>query len=371
MKNFKLIIRVILIVCFIRIIFLGNFYQLIQFFIEIIISSILCIAIHELGHISVGKFNKINTTIIYLGPFTFINEDSKRTIKFKMKYHKYFAGGCSGFHYQNINSEDTLNKVSKQFKNCFLGGPIVSILFGLIIILFGFYFKELLRNYKQFLLILSSISILMGLTTFFIGSDGKNAHTLENNRLLSIYILFTGILCSSGTKNIHSYKYLLSEFEKIAEDITYKNFSDKNTLLQMHYNYTTLYYYMAGIIKELPQNTIKSIDFVVMKKDELINNKRTKNLAIEFIYLNIIHLIIFKKDEKLAKSLYNFLKAHENNNPSDLVYSKLRAKYFLSSTYNCDYLIDKLYSDNAYLGYGFYEIEKNILKLKSWNGVSI
>ena len=107
--------------------------------------------VHELGHIIVGVISGFKFYLFSVGPFGF-KSMKKGKITFYIQKNITLWGGMSATLPQN---NDSMN--FKKFKRVMIGGPIVSVLFGLIWTSVG------VTNNIVFVLLMGAISLGMGI----------------------------------------------------------------------------------------------------------------------------------------------------------------------------------------------------------------
>lgn len=349
------------IIYFIILSIIAGFIQGIKLILATIISYILCIIIHELGHVFTGKLLGISANIIYLGPFTFIRENNKWAAKFKIQSNDMFLGSEGGLKFPQITSEEDLKKTAKKLRKYYIAGPIVNLVIGVIIFLI--FVKIYASNISVYLFIFSILSIWIGMMAI-ITEDGSNFKKIKKSDSAAALILFINVMLYDGLKNKEAYSYLLMKVKENAENITGMDLMHEKIFEQIYYNYIVLYYYLGDIIYLIPENVRRSIDFFEKQKKNFIKFRYMQNLFEDFLHLIIIYKTIYEGKKEEAKKIYAFIQTNFKNDSRQLNYSRLRSQYFLDISDNYDFLTNKDNMSAIYQGDSFYEIEMNILKLK-------
>ena len=116
-----------------------------------LVSGYISTVVHELGHTVVGLANGWRFVLFTVGPFKLYREDLNGKIKFGLEKNVINWGGISATLPTDMRGSNT-----DVFARVLLGGPLASIIFGLIsIAVFAF-------TKVDFLLLMGMISIGMG-----------------------------------------------------------------------------------------------------------------------------------------------------------------------------------------------------------------
>lgn len=183
--------------------------KIIIFVIEAIISYLITGCVHELGHVVTGIYYGWKFEIFVLGPIGFKRKDGK--VKCYLEKNIVYWAGV-GATTPRENKKDNINI----WKKVLLAGPVVSIIFGLII------FPLALDTQILFLIFLSFMSIGIG--------------------IVSLIPMKTGVLYTDGGRALRLKKggkegreetalFNLSEFDNIEDEYKQISYSDIDELI--------------------------------------------------------------------------------------------------------------------------------------------
>lgn|GEM_PF-2805141 len=351
--------------------FNGNFISEVVFFLFFPLALAVCIIIREFSYILFGAINGICPHIIYLGPFTFFKAKGKLKGRFKMKWHQNFCGNISGIVLPQISSEEEFQAIIKKFIRAYIQGISMSFVFSVIFIVLVFVCKPLSKGYfKEFLIITAVMSAIFGIISMRYGKR-KELKAIKENEMEAVYILILNVLSYEGPKKLKTQEYIVNKFKENVKSIAYKDF-EKDLGRQIFFNTVLVFYYIKGVFDDLPDNAIKSMQYVILKRDDIINNSKfnrnNKFYLLDFINSTILYLELIERKREQALDLYNF---YEKNlmwrDNKYIIYTLELLKYILDITNDYDHVMklrSKIY-ETSYLGEGIYEMDKRIFDLKN------
>lgn len=372
MKRFIKWIFASMILFFIGIRFFNkNFISEFIFFLCFPLGLAVCIIVREFGYILFGAINGICPHIIYFGPFTFFKAKGRLKVRFKMKWHQNFCGNISGVDLPQINSEEEFQAVRKKFVMAYIESISMSFIFSVILIVLIFTCNQITEGYfKEFLIITAIMSTIFGIISMRYGR-GKKVKTIKENEMEAAYELILTVQNYKGIEKLKDYKYLITAIKENVKSIAYRDFQ-KDIGKEIFFNTFMIIYHVKGIVDKLPDNTVKSMQYVILKKNDIINdskfNKSNKFYLLDFIHSIILYLELIEGKREQALGMYNF---YEKNlmmrNNEYIIYTLELLKYTVDITDNYDYILElknKIGKD-LYLGEGAYEIDKKIFDLKN------
>ena len=189
--------------------------------IELVLMAIPCfllvITIHELGHIIAGMLSGFRFEMLVIGPFGLKrNEDHK--VIFYIEKNISMWGGMGATVPVNEN-KDNLDK----FANVIIGGPLLSLLFGIAMIWLFIY------NSHSFLLLLGAMAIGISIATLipsrFGGfySDGGRWLRIKRNGKDAMVEKAIFNFVQSGSVNGNYSKLIIEDTRLLIEDSDYRN----------------------------------------------------------------------------------------------------------------------------------------------------
>lgn len=125
--------------------------EVLQYILLSIICYLISALVHEIGHIIIGLTQGFKFCLLVVGPFGLKRNENNKVV-FYIEKNPALWGGVGGTFPMDSNA-DNFNK----FGRVLLGGPITSIVFGLIILPFAIATK------MMFLLLLCAMPIGMGI----------------------------------------------------------------------------------------------------------------------------------------------------------------------------------------------------------------
>lgn len=372
MKKFIKWIILVVILFFIGVkFFSGNFISETVFFLFFPLALATCIAVREFSYILFGTINGICPHIVYLGPFTFFKTDSKLNTRFKMKWHQNFCGDISGVDLPKINSEEEFQEVRKKFIRAYIEGVSMSFVFSIILIALIFMCKPLSKGYfKEFLIITAVMSTMLGIISVRYGR-GKQVKTIKENEMEAAHELMLKVQSYKGIEKLKDYMYLTIKIKENVKSIAYMDFQ-KDIGKEIFFNTVIVMYYVKGIIDKLPDNTVKSMQYVILKKNDIINdskfNKSNKFYLLDFANSIILYLELIEGKREQALDMYNFYEKNLMMRDNEyIMYTLELLKYAVDITDNYNYIVElkNKIGRVLYLGKGAYEIDKKIFDLKN------
>lgn len=351
--------------------FHGNFISEIVFFLFFPLALAACIVVREFSYVFFGAINGICPHIIYLGPFTFFKIDGKLKVRFKMKWHQNFCGNISGIDLPQINSEEEFQAVRKKFIRVYIESISMSFVFSIILIVLIFMCKPLSKGYfKEFLIITTVMSAIFGIVSMRYGR-GKQVKIIKENEMEAAYELILKVQNYKGIEKLRDYMYLIIKIKENVKSIAYRDFQ-KDIGKEIFFNTVMVIYHVKGIVDKLPDNTVKSMQYVILKKNDIINNskfnKSNEFYILDFVHSIILYLELIEGKREQALDMYNFYEKNLIMRDNEyIIYTLELLKYAVDINDNYDYIIslkNKIGKD-LYLGEGAYEIDKKIFDLKN------
>lgn len=288
-----------------------------------------------------------------------------------MKWHQNFCGNISGVDLHQINSEEEFQAVRKKFVMAYIESISISFIFSVILIVLIFTCNPISEGYfKEFLIITAIMSAIFGIISIRYGR-GKQVKTIKENEMEAAYELILRVQNYKGIEKLKDYMYLIIKIKENVKSIAYMDFQ-KDIGEEIFFNTFMVIYHVKGIVDKLPDNTVKSMQYVILKKNDIINdskfNKSNKFYLLDFIHSIILYLELIEGKREQALDMYNF---YEKNlimrNNEYIIYTLELLKYAVDITDNYDYILElknKIGKD-LYLGEGAYEIDKKIFDLKN------
>lgn len=351
--------------------FNGNFISEVLFFLCFPMALAVSILVRELSYVLFGAINGICPHIIYLGPLTFFKIDGKLKVRFKMKWHQNFCGNISGIDLPQINSEEEFQAVRKKFIRAYIEGISMSFVFSIILIALIFMCKPLGKGYfKELLIITAAMSAIFGIISIRYGR-GKQVKTIKENEIETAYELILKVQNYKGIEKLKDYMYLISKIKENVKSIAYRDLQ-KDIGKEIFFNTVMVIYNVKGIVDKLPDNTVKSMQYVILKKNDIINdskfNKSNKFYLLDFVHSIILYLELIEGKREQALDMYNFYEKNLMMRDNEyIIYTLELLKYTVDITDNYDHIMElknKIGKD-LYLGEGAYEIDKKIFDLKN------
>lgn len=365
-----IILAVILFLVGIRF-FNGNFISELVFFLLFPLALAVCILVRELSYVFFGAINGICPHIIYLGPFTFFKIDGKLKVRFKMKWHQNFCGNMSGIDLPKISSEEEFQAVRKKLIRAYIESISMSFVFSIILIALIFMCKPLSEGYfKEFLIVTTVMSAIFGIISMRYGR-GKQVKTIKENEMEAAYELILKVQNYKGIEQLKDYRYLISKIKENVKSIAYRDF-ENDIGKEIFFNTVMVIYHVKGIVDELPDNTVKSMQYIILKKNDIINdskfNKSNKFYVLDFVHSIILYLELIEGKREQALDMYDFYEKNLMMRDNEyIMYTLELLKYAVDINDNYDYIMElknKIGRD-LYLGEGAYEIDKKIFELKN------
>jgi hypothetical protein len=312
--------------------------NLLEFFFTII-GVFFCIFIHELGHLTAGKVVRIEFQNMFVGPLKF---SFGGNLKVNLNTNFYYSlGVCI-----NPKIKGTyLNLIDRYFIVLF-GGPSISLIFGIIMLIFGRYYNVSL------LFILGLISIGISVATCF--SDGKKAIELKRskNKTLSECEIIKTLLYSNINDN-ELQVFTCNYFDKLEN-------GDKVSINNIKINEL----WARCVLAKIPN--IKKLNYINGFVEELIKIKDEENMKnnqvyiLQAIYTGILYIALEEKDLNTAKRWYESIKKVRVNKM--LEYEWMIVDVFINQKdlNTCYKALDKL--NKVYMMEGYIEMEKRIIE---------
>ena len=232
--------------------------EIVLFILLSIICYIISAFVHEIGHIIMGLIQGFKFFLLVIGPFGLKRNENDKIV-FYIEKNPAFWGGVGGTFPIDYN-EDNFNR----FGRVLLAGPIVSIIFGLIMLPFAN------ATNMMFLVLLCAMPIGMGIACLIpvpmgaFYSDGGRWLRMRNKDTRNIEAALWNIIEKAGFEQ----KYINIKIEDVTTLINDKN---SRTKYMGHY-FAYLHYKEIGdsfkieeekiVLKDLATKVSKQISTV-------------------------------------------------------------------------------------------------------------
>lgn len=247
----------------------------------------------------------------------------------------------------------------------------MSFAFSMILITLIFMCEPFSKGYfKEFFIITAIVSIIFGIVSIRYGK-GKQVKDIKENDMEAAYELILRIQNYKGIEKLKDYKYLTTKIKENVKSIVYRDFQ-KDITKEIFFNTVMVIYYVKGFIDELPDNTVESMQYVILKKNDIINdskfNRNNKFYLLDFVNSIILYLELVEGKRDQALDLYNFYEKNLMMRGNKYMIYKIELfKYLLDISDNYNYVIklrNEAYGD-LYLGEGYYGVDNKIFDLKN------
>ena len=313
----------------------------------ILITYIVLIAAHELGHFFIFKKNNIKMRALFITVFMFIKENG--SWKFGFKPNKITAiGGIAIPDVDSVKDEDDFKKIQRSFARALIAGPVTSILFGLISVGIVLTFILIVKNsYLSSMLFTIAFSIVMITLFIIITSFFKNEIVIGDfpaYKMAKIDEFFVAI-------QYYHYAFFSTNFEKVREEnkylkfVLYKGLAKKLEEKNLHiYTLqiidTLLVEYLAGVIKEIPEELDNYVDFL-LNNDKAFNKVKDSE-QVMILWFNIVRLLYINRcDKERAVELFENIKMMVDEENMVVKYKIKQTEHLLGIKDNSEYLKEK------------------------------
>lgn len=233
----------------------------------LILFFLICVSVHELGHVLGAKFAGMGFGRIYIGPFIIVT--TERKVLINKKFSSLWFGACI-----KPYSKYNLNNLVKRYSISCYAGPITSLIWGTLIIVIVMY------KWSYIFLIMGVMSIGIGFATIF--SDIYNAiFYLKRKEYGNLVILDT---------MFNSWHSLVSLNEKILDAIKTNatiRYSDKidKSIKSLHMKHI-----ISGIIESSSLNSeeLERLIDEIFSKKSTIDYTSMQLLNYYILYINFI-----------------------------------------------------------------------------------
>ncbi|MFD3156718.1 M50 family metallopeptidase [Haloimpatiens sp. FM7330] len=203
--------------------------EILLFILYAILCFIISSSVHELGHIIIGLMQGFKFYLFIAGPLGFKRND-KNKIVFYIEKNISLWGGLGATLPQN----DDVNNF-KKFGRVLLGGPITSIIVGVICLPLGTITKNI------FLFLLGSMSLAMGVACLIPARNG--AFYTDGGRWLRMHKNVSTRTVELAIWNLTQSVIIYDNYEKLNYDEIMVLINDRDVRTQYLGHYYAYYFY--------------------------------------------------------------------------------------------------------------------------------
>ncbi|MTI49768.1 MAG: M50 family metallopeptidase [Firmicutes bacterium] len=316
---------------------MGNFFNSLLDVIVFFLIFLLAVFLHELGHIIGGRLGNMRFNNMFVGPFQFCF-DNKFRIKLNLNNFYYFFGVCT-----NLDALDDYENLIERYFKALVGGPIMSLIVGIIGLIVYLFFKETI------ILLIALVSLAIGIATCF--SDLKKAIEMKKNsdvgRVSLVMALAYGKPMDEGLLT-----YIKDHFNNLG------TINKMNTENIMNID-IGLRFKIIGYINNLEVDVYELMK-AIMKNKKAFKSRGSKNLLFGIVSSSILYILINDSNVKKAKEWYEFLNGIEIPKDLSIDYNKalIESILFDGDIEDCGKLVTKL--DGFYKMKGYSQIEAKV-----------
>jgi|GEM_PF-6358891 len=275
----------------------------------IVLTFYVLLFIHEFTHLLVFRFHKIGGIALYLNGLIFIKDQKQFKIKFQPKLLVMF-GGMFIPNFNSITNDDDLENAFIATKKSLLIAPLVTIIFGFILIVLYFIILSLSNDYyligfMNYISITGMVFTLLGVRTSFKSTKEFYGDFVAHSKLISnqseffieILLNYLSLTCNN---NLENREFLQIYLRKYIQDISdYKNV---NALFVYQY----MHYIVSDLLKiiDLKDDKIYQKLMKLKKEAHCFSNYNVNNLELNCLYVKYLYKIgLFNESFELYQRL--------------------------------------------------------------------
>lgn len=313
----------------------------------IILTYLMAVGIHELGHFTCFTRNGVKMYALFLTIFMFVNEDGRWKLKIRPN-SVTLIGGIAIPRIHAVKTESEFKHLQKAFSRAIIAGPVTSFVFWLamvavavpvMIIAENIYVKSLLFTFACSLTIITLFLLVTSLFKNEIAIGDFPAYKISKND--SFFV----------ASQLYQYGLFYSEPDKIRRENTYlkeliiKGLSKRLGEQNLHiYTLATLdsliVEYLTGEYPELPDVIPQYVEFI-LKTPRAFERINISDIAL-ILWFHIIRFIYSDNERKQeAIDLYTKLKGNIIRKTPVLEYLTKQIEHVLGIADNSQYLDNK------------------------------
>ncbi|MBO3445907.1 site-2 protease family protein [Clostridium sp. CCUG 7971] len=327
--------------------------NILQLVLVTLVQFLVFVVAHEFSHGFIAEKNKLNFSILYIGPFTF------KRVKNKFKLQKgvsiqFTYLGRAQIDNNEILNEDDYKKHVKGWIKAIQAGPLCDLILSILTLIIALVFKSSI-------LFLSTAIIVTGMCIpSYIMGDGKHVKLLKTDKIFTDTIIYTYSIIGNTPISKESKYYLI---DRLINDLENEHINKSNILSLSLALQMVLQCYFNKDIDKLPSTIDAVVNKAIIHKNVMLSKTLESNYYKGLINSSIIYEAIFKNDVDRAFKLYEEVKILKHNLPGEKL-DLYRSEHVLGiKDYEAELCSDKLMNPIFKGCQGAYEMDMNISKM--------